>query len=44
VPAVGRIGSIIECVLYAEDWHVAGVGLNGCMLYLEHAVPGACAH
>lgn len=21
-----------------------GVGLNGCMLYLEHAVPGACAH
>jgi len=21
-----------------------GVALNGCMLYLEHAVPGACAH
>lgn len=21
-----------------------GVALNGCMLYLEHSVPGACAH
>ena len=34
----------ISTILVETLAMVLGVALNGCMLYLEHAVPGACAH
>jgi len=34
----------ISTILVETLAMMLGVALNGCMLYLEHAVPGACAH